>query len=99
MTETKNKMFPAECAHLSGTEFRPVATVTIATLPEMEGTDFQYVTGPDVMKICAFCQGALWSTMGMFPIAGKHAVSAEDVAHKMGHALAALFDFHRNPPK
>jgi hypothetical protein len=55
---TDNKLLPETCQRLARGELKHLHTVELSTTAEHDA-DYRYVTGPDSMRLCAFCTGQL----------------------------------------
>jgi hypothetical protein len=61
-----NTTLPAECIHVRTGSLKAIEELHAITLPGHD-EDFRYVKGPDVMRICPYCAGMLWSVLTGYP--------------------------------
>ena len=58
-----NRLLSEQCVHLERDELKHLHTVELSTELEAVQDDYRYVTGPDRMKLCAFCTGRMLAVL------------------------------------
>jgi hypothetical protein len=66
-----NRLLPEACQHIARGDLKHLHTLELSTT-DTHDDDYRYVTGPDSMRLCAFCTGLLLALLRGREVHGLH---------------------------